>query len=789
MSVWEQGQKLLLNNTHVYSSDYLEQVSNEYLSMYTNVSNKDNKIHIDSVPTTMFSAEISNRMSFSSILNIIELPINALLSELRKEIDDYNQIFLLGSRAFNYNYLLDVKGGLEKVSIQKGNYDILHVTNKSLYKGRLMESIVPKFVELQVKLHREYRIPTVLRLINNGGKKLRDELCLYPGCTGIMLDMVGWNSDNEISNLDSQDKLGILSDESQFESLVFLNSILVDNPKRFSEILHQTSPLPKLNKLGVNLFFRIVGERMYKSFPVDTFRKQILDRQVTNKVGYSTKIFELYNALLFNVNVPGYQKKKLLRNIVDVIEPNLVDSYVESVVDFFRGYVNYMTSRIHTKFETKLKDKAFIILTGGDAFKRYESKSTASQDYDYKVVCQASGKKGQGFYKLPGSGKDLVTECYEVITDELTNFMSSMNKLIELKKVNIEPIVKRISNIDTYMSIRIYSTFYNPNVVNFRMRKGDKNKTRIYSVDFRTYVIFEYSRDGVNISEVINLDIPLIDIGIIDAYDFDSTKTIEELKVLHQHSSGPVASPYFLLADLYKTYTTPSMYKSRYNKLSKDKKRIEKLIGSISRLPMYKTLDLSNIVYNKSLDIVDVYTLPAEGYVKYYKNNVVFDNTFKKTFEKKEWDKSWKKDNWVNDILLQSKQQFNNWSSWEKIRTPTKVITKVEENDVEDINEVPYTSSDIQLDLSSLSISTPTTKPKYKPSEFKPKPSEFKPIPSEFKPIPSEFRPIKKQSEFKAIKNYKLNEFKHASVDSLLDKFHSQLVIRSDKKKRKKSPY
>ncbi|ARR74966.1 hypothetical protein SAGO17_0047 [Mimivirus AB-566-O17] len=711
------GSGLLKKKMFVYSSDYLEPVVNPFLGEYKDPLESSGKVMLHEEPWSIFKNDISNRIEYSSVMSYIKEPVDVLLSSITGSLKDHDNVFLIGSRAFNHNYV--GKSALENVSIKSGNYDILHVTNKPLNKGTIIDSVLDNFVWLQTILHKQYKIPTILRLINRP-KSLRDELCLYSNCTGIMLDMVGWNSMEEIVELTGSDiKKGIMSDEDQFESIVFFNSILVDNPKRFDMIIHKDiTPMPILNKVGVNLFFSIVGERMYKSFPVDYYRKKILSREISDKLGYGLQMYSLYNGLLYNPNVPKYQNEILLSNIIDSISPDLLGSYTESIVEYFRGYVNVMSSRIHHRFETELKGKAFIILTGGDAFKRYTTTDN-SQDYDYKVICQAS-KPGSNGKRFDTIGKtETITLCYKIITEELLMFMFSINRLINQKVIDI-PVVKE-SNVSTnkYNTIELNSTLFNPNTVNFRLRKGDKSKTRIYSVDFRSHIFFHYAMDSTTVNEKMNFDIPLIDIGIIDSYDFDSTKSISELKSLYQYSDGdskPVASSYFLLKDLYKTWVTPSMYKSRFKKFSKDVKRA----SGLTSISSFENNDFGVSVDNKYLskyDVMKYYTLPDSELLRYYKkvgsDDIVFANTFKKSFDISDWIRNHKSVKWENKLYAESKNDFNHWVKWGRV-TRSKSYKKREIPDEPEPELEPEFESKgddtLDLDLSKMSLSdvTPT---------------------------------------------------------------------------------
>jgi len=111
----------------------------------------------------------------------------------------------MGSRVFNKEYSSGSLSSLEKMSIIPGNYDILHVTNRTINKARVIEDIIPRFYKFtDGGLHTQFGISTVIRLINHG-KVNRENLCVYPNCTGILLDFLGWNTNESIQDLSDKD--------------------------------------------------------------------------------------------------------------------------------------------------------------------------------------------------------------------------------------------------------------------------------------------------------------------------------------------------------------------------------------------------------------------------------------------------------------------------------------------------------------------------------------------------------------------------------------------------------
>lgn len=348
-----------------------------------------------------------------------------------------------------------------------------------------------------------------------------------------------------------------------------------------------------LNENGLFLFNRFISNmRKDKGINIDELRKTIFwniykgDKAqlfFNNMTLYKT-IWTKYNNCYGNKYNNIYNENTEKKLIFDTLLTNnnikkFYDDFQANIIELLRKYINSCIKYINDKIINEdpiFKEKAFVFIIGGDAFRRYNI-GNITKDIDIKL-----------YYKL--LNKTDLTKLKLAIINCLSKFISkcSINRYEYM--YNHYNYDKTINNYYMNGNKNIFVNIINDNNLQYRLRHIEKNDylpVDLFSVDYRTVFnhndIFEYRnanndiiREPIDIK--MNIDIPILDV-VLQELNNDDFNKIKEMLGNNLKLSIPYATKAFLIYDIDKTYNNEknTLLRIMNSKNVKDSIRINEL--------------------------------------------------------------------------------------------------------------------------------------------------------------------------------------------------------------------
>ena len=118
------------------------------------------------------------------------------------------------------------------------------------------------------------------------------------------------------------------------------------------------------------------------------------------------------------------------------------------------------------------------------------------------------------------------------------------------------------------------------------------------------------------------------------------------------------------------------------------------------------------VIYRHEFDHTIPYDIPSNKSIKYYKTirnddektNIIEENIFKKSFDKREWLKKYEPLFFTNDEWERSNQLFENWKESKSNQIKSPIDTDMDYFDL-DFGKLDLNDMDLDLDFSKLDLS------------------------------------------------------------------------------------
>lgn len=297
-------------------------------------------------------------------------------------------------------------------------------------------------------------------------------------------------------------------------------------------------------------------------------------------------------------NINDTFRNNILKNILNIDSNSSFDLIDTRLIEFYRGIINTIVIDLHkriTSYKHKYIEKVDVMIVGGDAFTRYIDKSTTS-DIDVKVI--VIPKKSTKETWMPN---DIYEEIQQFITSILSKYIVYLNYTL------------KFSNMHTQFRLREWAEI-------FKDMKG--GKFHLFTLDCRTiHNVKQLGNKTFNLRNY-NHDLALLDVAINfdnERYytGFKTTELMDVTPVKRFQCSYinynvnkidfkiPIASPEFLMKEMYKRYKYPYLLEQRF------RQGIGKINKDIQRYMTLKT-DPQNFKENNVFDLFMALTLITE---------------------------------------------------------------------------------------------------------------------------------------------------------------------------------
>lgn len=577
-------------------------------------------LYLRTPPEQFFIEIMEERREFSRFMRdevefIFERLVQSINSFIEQKFQNQAVAWIGGSRSWNkaLNCEYNVpKSKFEENSILPGNYDVFILSpNEQIHKVIICE--LGRLIDIELEtlsnyMGEFYKFKTILGNIKYKSNECsikfptsKESCTLFP-CQSMMINIKSKKIPKDYkgpqtSSPFSEDRSVLsqreaLSDDFDYESnypiikkdklLFYFESFVIPdiNIKVFKDNLltdfckNTNSKLSNmyLNPVGLLLLSEfITTPRTHKGLNIDNFRKELLFKSlayVNNTIPMSQIKYEAYKHILIIYDHifkdSKYKNKFLIKEIIKkLILATQIDVYTdieEALVNTIRPYVNSFLKNINFKLMSVYGDKAFLMLVGGDAMRRYDINISKTSDFDTKLYIreQSTKRRGRGKEQIKDDIHSLLIEEMSIFT----TFLSSNH-------INILPSGQKIYNIVESDNFIVTSRILTP-FNQFRLRyikKSEDFPIDLYSIDFRTTINAQFQNANVE----LHVDIPFLDIVIIQ----DKNASIDQLISKSKSQIIPIASLNFLLKDLNNIYETPHLAAARYwnDKVTKDKYR------------------------------------------------------------------------------------------------------------------------------------------------------------------------------------------------------------------------
>jgi hypothetical protein len=410
-----------------------------------------------------------------------------------------------------------------------------------------------------------------------------------------------------------------------------------------------------LNSNGLLLMSEFLKvSRFQKGLNVDQYRKQFLMKvigsfNVSEFHAYKQIISEYYEVFGQTTAMDTYMIGDLVKRLALSTGYDFENEIGKKMIDALRPYTNSFLKYLSEEMSRAYGDDAFIVMVGGDAMRRYDLNITTTSDFDTKLFVNDNLLRSDGVQTRRSHPVGLSIE--EFLIREMSKFVVFLYNEKELFLSSDEVIGMEQS--DFKVSCPLLSKG-----LQFRLRyieKNDKLPVDLYSIDFRTIATMHVLMDGKPLRFEVPIDVPFLDIVVTRIRDslFAKKGNIQgQIKNIKTKTVGddvstsvPIASHEFLLADLEKTYHSPSLAAGRYwtSKVSKDITRYRRL--KAIKVLDYIGIDELNREANPNIwERFGKRPMEELQYVKDFTNKMVEDRKLRKVKHKMGYGDQWLRD-------------------------------------------------------------------------------------------------------------------------------------------------
>jgi len=485
-----------------------------------------------------------------------------------------------------------------------GNYDIFMLfqnRNEMINAFEKCQKMVTSLVRMLRTKLRDYDINIEYPKGPQSPKQGTNlEMCALFPCKSIAVNITGPNKQRNTKD-DSRKKM-----PSEDNTLRFRKKLLL-----YMEFSYQTYfnvktfkqeflNFPYLNAKGLFLFSQfIINERKDKGINVDGLREKFLTNEIT-KGENPKKISEvMYNVALFyneifsdksNIHkdfLTTLYVKAVYQQYKEQEKQDLNKLFTYVIMETVRPLINTCVSMLHHLLKDKFDVyKAFLMISGGDAMRRYGDGIAPTNDIDTKVYFDNT---------LPPSK---ITEFLNYITSFMVIMVTMLNSSYTSEDNEFHHHVNEGNLYEIQIpKIRLgnnTNTKYNL----FRLRyieAYDEFPVDLFSIDLQFPVYIKTNHQNIPPELKTFMSIPIFDL-VVQPIKVSHENTIEKYRAHYVNefddTNLPIASRDFLIEDIISTQTDEDKMRMRViaNKEEQDNNRLTMLRES-TQDKYIKTLD------------------------------------------------------------------------------------------------------------------------------------------------------------------------------------------------------
>jgi hypothetical protein len=329
--------------------------------------------------------------------------------------------------------------------------------------------------------------------------------------------------------------------------------------------------LTYLNQQGIFLFHHMIKDasrRNEKGYDVDMHRRNILMKLSQNRAAMYIECAKSYRAVWsgFGPNVfdPAFEAQLYL-NAFDISAAR--EDFEKRIIEVWRPAINACIAEIDAMLRSLYGEDVFVMITGGDAMRRYDPSIAGSKDIDAKV-----------FYRA-GTGP--------IILGKIAELMSNLTyQAIVHKHATFEMMGNAKGQMTAPLGQHVSITYLMPELdpqLQFRLRYIEKSKdwpVDLYSIDYRAILNATIAISGAASQTFhVPLDVPIFDVTLQE-----NTQGLTRPNVVRLFDGLPVANEKVLFEDLKAIYENKMLARARLlgAKRDKDKARFRALRSFLS---------------------------------------------------------------------------------------------------------------------------------------------------------------------------------------------------------------
>jgi hypothetical protein len=590
-----------MNDSEMEDNDCILIEPNDIAENY-NTLNDENYI----IPNEdrLFQNVYKKRADFSKFVNDLNTPDkkNLYMYIIVHLVNPFNTetsaVWIGGSRSWEnvYNEQFketDLSKATKSAVTTAGNYDIF-----MLFQDR--NEMINAFEQCQ---------KTVRHLVRMLGTKLRDynihieypkgpsspkndtnlEMCALFPCKSIAVNITGPTKQRNTRD-DSRKNMPSEGDTLRFNNKLLLYMEFSYEPhfdvKTFKrEFLN----FPYLNAKGLFLFSQfIINERKDKGINVDGLREKFLTNEIT-KGENPKKISEvMYDVALFykiifsdksNIHkdfLTTLYVKAVYQQYKEEEKRDLNKLFTYVIMETVRPLINTCVSMLHHLLKDKIDVyKAFLMISGGDAMRRYGDGIAPTNDIDTKVYFDKtlSKKKKIEFLNYITSFMvimvTMLNSSYASMDQEFYNHVNKYNLYeIKIPKIKLGNNTNKQYNLFRLRYIEAYEEF----------------PVDLFSIDLQFPVCIKTNTPLIDNQPELKtfMSIPIFDL-VVQPITVSHENTIEKYRAHYVNefddTNLPIASRDFLIEDIISTQTDEDKMRMRVsaNKEEQDNNRLTML--------------------------------------------------------------------------------------------------------------------------------------------------------------------------------------------------------------------
>ena len=334
-----------------------------------------------------------------------------------------------------------------------------------------------------------------------------------------------------------------------------------------------------LNTNGIFLFNQMVADMRHdKGFDVDAVRRNIFTKVVT-AMGKSMNDVFMENAILYEQIWHGFGEAVYNDMFLNQLYLNAIPSAAQTadfinewIIRTWRAPINACIAVLEQAIVASFAHRAFLVVVGGDAMRRYEPGISKTKDIDTKIYIDP---------RMPGTER---ARLYQTVEHVLSRFICEAaiqkQRIFDAYGGSGGHATATIdAQVPSVRGMEVVFVLPKAEQMQFRLRSIVRNEAfpvDLYSVDYRAHlnVLLHVPGRLQPRRMLIHIDIPILDVVIQENKD-----RLAASYAVQRSNALPVASLDFLLKDIQHIYTNKALANARIwgQKRTKDVERFNAL--------------------------------------------------------------------------------------------------------------------------------------------------------------------------------------------------------------------